>query len=495
VPRAAPVSPARNGAPANRLGWLREAAALLTVLVVAALAVTVAYQPPASYRVEITDPGLGTEIRGVYAPERNADFGNYRWTGDKAAIHLHPIGAPMQVRLRIAGWRPGATGNPEARITLAGRELARVRTSNAPQDVDLYITRSDGLLSDITLRLDTPTFVYPGDPRELGVVLMGVEAASGAEWPRPAVPNGVPLALVLIGTVLVYLSSRLRIGSAWGAVLPALALTAVPAVMLWLDRERWAQWLWLWPVVTTTTLALDATTESWKRFFSRVEDSSLSGTLPEVAVRPAEGDTDLTTWFAPLLAALAAAVMFAHPLAALVAPDDGITTHTRWGLEYYTRLSGWLQWAGVIAVLAFAVPVVNRAVLRALSQLRGYVARINPYLLLAAASALSVVLLWLLRTRSSLGDSAELLQKIADGSKWREREPLDYYIHFKLAQVLAEVGATPLGVYQVTSVLAGGLAVAGIVIAAWMLAPEGRCWLPAGLALASGNMLLFAGYV
>ena len=493
---AAPVTPARNGVPSNRPSRLREAAALLVVLAAAGLALLLAYQPEASYRVDITDPGLPTEIDGVYATERNADFGDYRWTRDRTAIRLRPVGAPMRVRLRIAGWRPGAIGNPEASITLAGRELARVQTSNTPQEVDLYIPRSDGLLSDLTLHVETTTFVYPGDPRDLGLVLMGVEASSGAEWPKPAVPNRAPLVQVLLGAALLYAAGRLAgARTPWSAFL-ALAATALPIVLLAFDRGQYAQWLWLWPVVTTTALALAASRESRGRFFSAVVAAVRSGTLPRAPVRPSERTSTLPSWLAPALVGIAAALTLAHPLAALILPaDDGFTTHTRWGLDFYARLPGWLQWAGAAAVLAFALPPVNRAVLHSLSQLRGYVAQVNAYVVLAAASVLSIVLLWLLRTRSSLGDSGELLQKIADGSMWREREPLDYYLHFKLSHALAGSGATPLGVYQVTAVLAGGLAVAGIVIAAWMLAPDGRRWLPAGMALTSGNMLLFAGYV
>jgi hypothetical protein len=493
---AAPVSPARRAAPdtAHRPARLREAAALLVVLVVAGLALLLAYQTAASYRVEITDPGLPTEIESVYAPERNADFGNYRWTAGSTTVRLRPIGAPMRVRLRIAGWRPGATGNPEARITLSGRELARVQTSNTPQDVDLYIPRTTGVLSDLTLRIETSTFVYPGDPRDLGLVLMGVEASSGAEWPKPALPNRAPLAQVLLGAALLYAAGRLGGARQRWAVVFALAASALPVVLLALDRGRYAQWLWLWPVVTTTALALAATHESMGRLFSQVGAAVRSDTLPPVAYI-GQRRAAIPAWLVPALIGMAVAVTVAHPLAALLPPDDGLTSHTRWGLDFYTRLPGWLQWAGVAAVLAFALPPANRAALHLLSGLWGYVAKGNAYVLLVVASVLSTIVLWLLRTRSSLGDSEELLSKIAGGSMWREREPLDYYIHFKLAHALAGLGATPLGVYQVTSVLAGGLAVAGVVLAAWMLAPKGRRWLPAGLALTSGNMLLFAGYV
>jgi len=60
----------------------------------------------------------------------------------------------------------------------------------------------------------------------------------------------------------------------------------------------------------------------------------------------------------------------------------------------------------------------------------------------------AVECLFLLRTRASLGDSSELLSKIATGDLWHEREPLDYYIHFKLYQALAGLGATPLDTYR-----------------------------------------------
>jgi hypothetical protein len=78
------------------------------------LAVLLAYQPAASYRVDISQARSTAELSGVYLPERNDQFGLYRWTPGQITIHLRPIGGPLHVRVRSAGWRPDNSGNPRS---------------------------------------------------------------------------------------------------------------------------------------------------------------------------------------------------------------------------------------------------------------------------------------------------------------------------------------------------------------------------------------------
>jgi hypothetical protein len=479
------------------------------LLALTALALLVAYQPAAAYSVDIPEARSTAELEGVYTPEHNDQFGDYRWTPGNITIHLRPIGGPLRVRVRLSGWRPTNSGNPPITFSLGGRELARVQTSNDLQDVDLYIPRGQALLSNLDLQMDTPTFKFGNDPRDLGVALAGVDVSSGAEWPKPALPNGVVLWQALLGTLLLYGAGRAAGWKSTTALVVAFAASLVFALMLGLDRQRYAQWTWIWLELAALALAAGAYRRRLASFASASAGAIRRGSLPETATaRPGDQATDgqavetaaqatggLTRFFPAVLVVAALALALMHPLIALLPRDTGNTTNYSWGLSYYSGLPAWLAWGGVALIFLFAIPPVNLRVVGWLSSIKGYVARGNPYVWLAAGGLAAVILLWLLRTRASMGDSSELLDKIAFGSMWREREPLDYYIHFKVAQTLAGLGVTPLAVYQWLSVLSGGLFVVGIVLVACLLAPPGRRWLVAGLGLATGNLLLFAGYV
>jgi hypothetical protein len=477
------------------------------LIVLTGVALFVAYQPAAAYTVDITEARSTAELEGVYLPERNDQFGPYRWTPGKVTIHLRPIGGPLRVRLRLAGWRPTSSENRLVTFSLDGREIARVQTSNNLQDVDLNISRGQSLISSMNLEMDSPTFKFGNDPRDLGVVLASVQATSGAEWPKPAVPNGVVLWQALLGTLLLYGAGRAAGWKSTTAWTVAFAASAVFALMLALDRQRYAQWTWIWLVVAVLALATGAYRRQLAGFASATAGAIRRGSLPagtrsggqesgELSAETAvEGSRAISAFLPFALVAAALAIALLHPLMGLLPKDTGNTTNFSWGLHYYSALPAWLAWGGVALIFLFAIPQVNAMVVGRLSALRGYVARGNPFGWLAVGGLAAMLLLWLLRTHASMGDSSELLDKIAFGSMWREREPLDYYVHFKLSQSLAGLGVTPLVVYQWLSVVAGGLLVAGIVLAACLIAPPGRRWLVAGLGLATGNLLLFAGYV
>jgi len=103
-------------------GWQREILLALGLLALSALALFLAYQPAASYTVDMSEARSTTvELEGVYLPEHNDQFGPYRWAPGQITIHLRPIGAPLKVRVRLAGWRPDTSGNPLVIFTLDGR--------------------------------------------------------------------------------------------------------------------------------------------------------------------------------------------------------------------------------------------------------------------------------------------------------------------------------------------------------------------------------------
>jgi len=112
--------------------------------------------------------------------------GWYRWTAEKALIHLPVVrrGSPMRVRLMIGSFRPGGYPPVPVRLSAAGRLLAE--TTLAPTDgnyVPLEVvvppeaTRSDRA----TITLETETFNPQGGPgfeddfRDLGVAVAKVK--------------------------------------------------------------------------------------------------------------------------------------------------------------------------------------------------------------------------------------------------------------------------------------------------------------------------------
>jgi len=342
------------------------------------LALFVAYQSAASYRVDISEARSTAELEGVYLSESNDQFGPYRWTPGQITIHLRPIGGPLHVRIRLAGWRPDNAGNPPVVFTLDGHEVARAQTSNSAQDIDITITRGQALLSTLDLQLQTPTFKFGSDPRELGVVLIGVEASSGAEWPKPAVPNGVVLWQTLLGALFLFGAGRVAGWKGTNALIVTCCAVALMALMFALDRERYAQWTWVWLVLTLLALALGLYWRQLSLFAVRCVSAIRQGILPDgncglriasydepdqSAVRP------LPRFLPPLLVFAALAITLLHPLIALL-PRDIIDTTSfstdytnfSWGLAYYAALPAWLSWGGIVLVFIFAIPQVNSRV-------------------------------------------------------------------------------------------------------------------------------------
>jgi hypothetical protein len=200
---------------------------------------------------------------------------------------------------------------------------------------------------------------------------------------------------------------------------------------------------------------------------------------------------------------LALALLALHLVSWLAPAETEVWQSYRWGVGYVWRLPAWLVVALAAPVALLAVPIINRGVWRAgawlLRPLAPALRRSNPYLLALLAGAAAMPVFWLLRLGTDVfGDAPELQRKIAEeGALWREREPLDFFLHAQLYRSLSPLtGWDVPTVYAVLSCLAGGVFVVTIIVLTALLARRQiDRLLAAGLVLSAGVMQLFFGYL
>jgi hypothetical protein len=191
-----------------------------------------------------------------------------------------------------------------------------------------------------------------------------------------------------------------------------------------------------------------------------------------------------------------------HLLSWFAPPEAEVWHNTAWGVRYVHRFPAWLAAALALPVAALAIPAVSRRAWDALRlaaiPLAG-LRRANPYLLAALAGAAALPVFWLLRASAGeFGDSLEIQRKIAEeGALWREREPLDFFLHAAAYRALHPLtGWEVTTVYAVMSCLAGGLFVVVVVLLTALLARRQLDrLLAAGLILTAGFVQLFFGYL
>jgi len=208
-------------------GGLAPAVALLALLIVA-----LAYQAPVAGREPFPANPSPLRLAGVHRPEPAAHSGFQRWTTGQARVLVPGVGAgSLIVRKRFFG---GAEAGAGRALRVATPERALFETPLRPhwQVVHLAlppeaVARASG---DLTLVLETETFVMPPDQRALGVSLDWIEVRPGAGgWraPPPGLAWNLALTLLLcLWTLrLIGLSTRL-------AALFALALLLYVGLML-----------------------------------------------------------------------------------------------------------------------------------------------------------------------------------------------------------------------------------------------------------------------
>lgn len=209
-------------------GGLAPAVALLALLIVA-----LAYQAPVAGREPFPANPSPLRLAGVHRPEPAAHGGFQRWTTGRASVLVPGVGAgSLIVRKRFFGGAESGHGRTLRVVGTSERPLFEAPLRPYWQVVHLAlppeaVARATG---DLTLILETETFVMPPDQRALGISLDWIEIRPGASgWCAPPLALASNLALTLL---LCLWTLRLSGLSTRLAALPTLALLVYVGLML-----------------------------------------------------------------------------------------------------------------------------------------------------------------------------------------------------------------------------------------------------------------------
>lgn len=278
------VSVRRSGASDNAHGprtlWrIAQPALLVAVLLIGVVA---AMQRPRALALAPESAAFAYAATGWNEAERAADGAAFRWTSDEATLTFRAarrvLPANRVVTLTMA-FAPRPAGSPVRTVTLLvnGRVVDAWPSDIAHPvavDVSAFLRQADAL--DVMIR--TEPFSPRGDPRALGILLLGdarLTAARGFALPAPdAVASAVLLAalaalavgrraqrrrrLIAAGAtgVVVVLGVLLARVTFWRLALPLELLLAAVVAARW-AREWWAALAW--PVrAVQNRLRLDA---------------------------------------------------------------------------------------------------------------------------------------------------------------------------------------------------------------------------------------------
>ena len=449
-------------------------------------------------------------LTGFGGPERN-QLGGFRWTAGDASLRLPPLGSPATLRVTAAAWRPDGQAPPTLTASFDGEPVAAWPTSRDQEVYEVRLPRRWLSPAGSELRLSSETFVPgPSDRRTLGVAIYAVELEAPGEARRPVMP---PLLVLLLAAALPLLVVRaaghLRVPRWPGFVVAAIVALALatPAAG---DRGTWLLTA-PWALLGLCGLALAAATippvvvrsaPGLRRAVSAIRHGMLPA-WPEWEWAPSEDETAARRLAVRVaVVAVALGVLMLHLLSWFAPPEAEVWHNTAWGVRYVYRFPAWLAAALALPVAALAIPAVSRRAWEALRRAAiplGGLRRANPYLLAALGGGAALPIFWLLRASAGeFGDSLEIQRKIAEeGALWREREPLDFFLHVVAYRALHPLtGWEVTTVYAVMSCLAGGLFVVVVVLLTALLARRQLDrLLAAGLILTAGFVQLFFGYL
>ncbi len=193
----------------------REFLSVAGALAGGALLIVLLFQVPVHHMVDIGGydaayvQGFHDPQYQDYAPEAalTGSDGQARWSKAQSFLLFPQAGLPAEISLRIRGWRPSGTPYPTVTFLLNGREpLATIETDGSWQSVRLPVPLADGLWKpdDVVLEIRSATTTFPGDARQVGVLLDKVEyivpaAHAGASiiipYPTQVLAGGLATAL------------------------------------------------------------------------------------------------------------------------------------------------------------------------------------------------------------------------------------------------------------------------------------------------------------
>jgi hypothetical protein len=223
------------------------------VLALSALLLFLAYQFRPSYAVTIGTATDGPLYDGFWEPERtpgeNPPYKTYRWSRGYGTITFQDAGhGSYQVVVTVNGARP--PGIPPAHLEVKSRGTTLLDIDPAPALATYTFTVPSNLVADGALLLEVTTnpFSPPGDPRELGLVFVGI-----AVTPLQSEAIQIPPAsmwLAILGTCFLISIFLTILGWGPGTIIllgssPAIfASTLLIFNRLWLTSHRWYE-VWL----------------------------------------------------------------------------------------------------------------------------------------------------------------------------------------------------------------------------------------------------------
>jgi hypothetical protein len=501
------------------------------LLLLAGIGLFAAHQLPARYQINIAEAQIGPTLNNFYDVEQGSE-GRYRWTRDRVQVQMRALDSSLHICLEIANTVPGPR---QVQLALNPKDdnsppfqTFQLQSGTHQYCADTgrlagflpgnYAVYKDGFLNNIwfgpTLEIRTsPIYQPPGDRRELGTIIKTIEVSSAASAGRLGWPTLLEsiITLLVAGGIFWLLQSFWLpwwaiFGGALGPVLGWLALVAFNRAGL-ADKIELTLYL-----VLATLVALLAARYAAPRLLPdlRRAVAAIKKGAPLTATALKEDEAVFSPappvrWqkgLAITLIAVALAILALNiVLPLLPLADDG-----NWGLK---RFAVW-PWPLVCGV------VVGLAILLAgfygerisLPQISSRLKKLNPYWGLLLLGLAIPILFYLLRTRDSYGDGSELVNKLklflqyrqetgkTDFLIWREREPLDFALHFVLWRALLGFEWwKPEYTYIFTSVLAGGVfVVVGRLVANMLTRLAAGRWLVMGLLFSAGTMLVFFGY-
>ena len=179
------------------------------LLVVAAIALMLAYQIRTPATLEMTSPDEEIYLtQGFYPPEETAGV-TFRWTSGEAQVDLPGIGsgASLKLHLNLHEFRPAPLAPDPVILSLNGHEVTRFTPSTELAGYDFDLPAIADLRGEAILDIHSTTFIpgqsMPGstDERSLGLFIDQLKLEYGAGL---VIPPLIVWALLVLSVVATY---------------------------------------------------------------------------------------------------------------------------------------------------------------------------------------------------------------------------------------------------------------------------------------------------
>lgn len=212
------------------------------LILLAIIGAGIAYQNTVWVDLDMGAPTIDAYIEGFHEVEEAGAF-SYRWSKERAQVHLSGIGRGRPTRLQLTmarGLDPNEqpiTVTVRADDQVLGHVLAVPLPSGraGPHTYTLHVPPQFSFSGDLVVQLEAPPLQTAGDPRQLSLAVSRVTASQGRTLALPPIQPTLLLAAVI---VLAYTAVRLagwdKLVALIGSIGLLLPLTILLATMrLW----------------------------------------------------------------------------------------------------------------------------------------------------------------------------------------------------------------------------------------------------------------------